>query len=260
MGLWARVALLFRSKTSAALDRAEDPRETLDYAYTQQQELLRKVREGLIEVSTSKKQLERQTQQIQARVPQLEDQARRAVAAGREDLARLSLQRRETATNEIADMHQQMAELAQEEAKLTQTEQSLGARIEEFRTRRNVMSARYTAAEAQVRVNEALSGVSGELAELGMALGRAEEKTDRMQARAAALDAFLDPSSLKLPGSGDEIERELRKVSSEGAIEEQLAALKQELAPAAQRPALPNGAPERTRDQSAVGPPGKEAT
>src|SRR5204863_936347 len=69
MGLWARVAMLFRSKTSAALDRAEDPRETLDYAYAQQQELLRKVREGLIEVSTSKKQLERQTQQIQAKVP-----------------------------------------------------------------------------------------------------------------------------------------------------------------------------------------------
>jgi len=134
-----------------------------------------------------------------------------------------------------------MAELAQEEAKLAQTEQGLGARIEEFRARRNVKSARYTAAEAQVRVNEALSGVSGELAELGMALGRAEEKTDRMQARAAALDAFLDPSSLKLPGGGDEIERELRKVGSDRAIEEQLAALKQELGAPSQPPALPSG-------------------
>jgi phage shock protein A len=229
MGLWSRFALLFRSRTSAALDRAEDPRETLDYAYAQQQELLRKVRQGLIEVATSKKQLEHQTRQIESRIPQLEDQARRALAAGREDLARRSLQRRETAATEVTSLRQQVAELAQEEEKLTQTEQALGARIEEFRGRRSMMSARYTAAEAQVRVNEALTGVSGELAELGMALGRAEEKTDRMQARAAALDAFIDPSALNLPGSGDDVEYELRKVASERAVEKRMEALRLEL-------------------------------
>ncbi len=237
MGLWSRFTLLFRSKTSAALDRAEDPRETLDYAYTQQQELLRKVREGLIEVATSKGQLAHQTRQLEAKVPQLEDQARRALVAGREDLARLSLQRRETAAAEIGDLQRQITEVAQEEAKLIQAEHALGARIEEFRSRRNVMSARYTAAEAQVRVNEALSGVSGDLAELGMALGRAEEKTERMQARAAALDAFIDPTSFGLPGGGDEVEHELRKVAHERAVEMQMEALKLELS-AGEGPAL----------------------
>src|SRR6266542_3898025 len=219
MGLWERVALLFRSKTSAALDRAEDPRETLDYAYTQQQELLRKVREGLIEVATSKRQLQHQTDQLQARMPVFEDQARRALAAGREDLARTALQRRETAAGEISDLQKQVTEVAQEEGKLAQTEQAISARVEEFRSRRKLLAARYTAAEAHVRVTEALTGVSGDLAELGMALGRAEEKTERMQARAAALDSFLDPASLKLPGGGDDVEHELRTMARERAVE-----------------------------------------
>jgi phage shock protein A len=208
------------------MDRVEDPRETLDYAYAQQQELLRKVRQGLIEVATSKCQLELQTRQIEAKIPQLEDQARRALDAGREDLARTSLQRRETALGEISDLQRQVTEVAHEEARLTQTEQALGVRIEEFRSRRKTLSARYTAAEAQVRVNEALTGVSGELAELGMALGRAEEKTDRMQARAAALDAFIDPTSLGLPGGPDEVEHELRRLASERAVDNQIATLK----------------------------------
>jgi len=222
------------------MDREEDPRETLDYAYAQQQELLRKVRQGLIEVATSKRQLELQTRQIQAKIPQLEDQARRALDAGREDLARTSLQRRETALEEIGDLQRQVTEVAQEEARLTQTEQALGARIEEFRSRRKTLAARYTAAEAQVRANEALTGVSGELAELGMALGRAEEKTDRMQARAAALDAFIDPTSLGLPGGPDDVEHELRKLTSERAVESQLAALKLERS-ARDRPLISGG-------------------
>ena len=242
MGLWSRFALLFRSKTTAALDRAEDPRETFDYAYVQQQELLRKVRQGLVEVATSKAQLEHQTRKLQEGIPRMEDQARRAVGAGREDLARIALQRRQTAVAELQDLEGQVAEVAQEQEKLAATEQALGLRIEEFKSRRSVMSARYTAAEAQVRVNEALTGVSGELAELGMALGRAEEKTERMQARAAALDALMDPGALSLPlGGGDKVERELREIASGQAIEDQLAALKLQLGQGQPPPALGSG-------------------
>jgi len=231
MGLFSRFQLLLRARASAAMDRAEDPRETLDYAYEQQHELLRKVRLGLVSVATSRRQLDRQTERIRERVPRLEEQATRALAADREDLARLALERRQAALAELRGLEEQAAEVAREEDRLTATEQALAARIEQYRSQRNIISARYTAAEAQVRVNEALTGLSGDLAELGRALGRAEEKTERMQARAAALDAFLDPRALAMPApGGDDIERELRQADAARAVELELADLKRELA------------------------------
>src|SRR6266853_2109196 len=81
MGMWTRLKLIFSTKASSAMDRAEDPRQVLDYAYTQQQLLLVKLRQGLVEVATSKQQLERQSKKLEARVPQLEDQAKRALGA-----------------------------------------------------------------------------------------------------------------------------------------------------------------------------------
>src|SRR5258706_566951 len=97
MGMWTRLKLIFSTKASSAMDRAEDPRQVLDYAYTQQQLLLVKLRQGLVEGATSKQQLERQSKKLEARVPQLEDQAKRALGAGRDDLARIPLERKRSA-------------------------------------------------------------------------------------------------------------------------------------------------------------------
>lgn len=227
MGLLRRISLLFRTKSGAALDRLEDPRQTFDYAYGQQQELLLKVQRGLVEVASSKVLLERQAKKLHAGVPRLEEQADRALSLGREDLARVALQRKQTTLAELEGLETQVAEVGEEEARLSQAQQQLAARIEEFRTRRTVVSARYTAAESRVRVAEALGGISGELAELNLALGRAEEKTERLQARASALDSLIDADALALPATGgDKLERELRQLATGQAAEKELAALK----------------------------------
>src|SRR5229473_4325210 len=230
MGLWTRLKLIFSAKASSALDRAEDPRQVLDYAYTQQQQLLVKLRQGLVEVATSKQQLDRQSKKLQARVPQLDDQARRAIGAGRDDLARIALERKRTALAEIEGLTAQIAEVGAEEKRLAGQERSLQVRIEEFRTHRDVVSARYSASEAEVKVKEALSGVSGELAELGMAVGRAEEKADRLQSRAKALDSLVDIGALEPAGGGDYVENELKRLTSGAEIDDELERLKAEIA------------------------------
>ena len=230
MGLFSRFEFLYRVRTHAALDRLEDPREVLDYAYDQQQELLAQVRSGLIEVATAKRQLEQQIRALQARIPQLEDQARRALELGREDLARQALERRETAANEMADLERQAAEVAGDEQRLTAAQQTLARRVQEFRSRRVVMSAQYTAAEAQIRAKAALTDISGDVTELAKALARAEEKTERMRARAAAIDALIAADALDLPLGGDPVERELRRMQSDRAVQERLDALKRDLA------------------------------
>jgi len=230
MGMWTRLKLIFSTKASSAMDRAEDPRQVLDYAYTQQQLLLVKLRQGLVEVATSKQQLERQSKKLEARVPQLEDQAKRALGAGRDDLARIALERKRSATVELEGLSAQIAEVGAEEKRLAGQERSLQVRIEEFRTHRDVVSARYSASEAEVKVKEALSGVSGELAELGMAVGRAEEKADRLQSRAKALDSLVDIGALEPAGGGDYVENELKRLTSGAEIDDELERLKAEIA------------------------------
>src|SRR3990172_1361225 len=170
MGLFSRAMTLIKTKINDLLERSEDPRQTLEYSYERQRELLQQVRRGLVEVATSKARLGLKAQKIRDQVPKLDDQARRALAAGREDLARVALQRKQVAQAELTGLEQQTNDVLGEEQKLTMAEQRLQAKIEAFRTRREVVSARYTAAEAQVRINEALSGVSEELPDVPFAL------------------------------------------------------------------------------------------
>ena len=232
MGLISRILMVFKVRANSALDRVEDPRQLVDYAYSQQQELLRKTKRGLIEVASSKVRLEQQSKKLRSQVPQIEEQATRALGVGREDLALISLQRKQAVLAELEQLDQQTAGIAEEERRLAQTERQLAARIEEFRTRRDAIAARYTAAQAQVRVTEALSGVSGEFAELSMAMGRAVEKTERMEARAAAIGALVEGGSLPLPleATTDPVERELHEIDVGQTAENELAALKEKLA------------------------------
>src|SRR5438094_5097731 len=199
MSFLDRTALFIRVRLSALLDRHEDRRQTLDYAHAQQQELLRQVRQGVIEVATSKRLLEQQAERLGQQVPRSEDQAARALAAGREDLARIALQRKQTAQTELEELELRLAEVGQEQRKLGLAEQQLAARVEEFRVRRASLGARYAAAEAQTRIMETLSGVSSEFAQLGAAIGRAEERIERIQARASAIDGLIDSGSLAIP-------------------------------------------------------------
>jgi phage shock protein A len=225
MSILSRVLMLLRIRSSSALDAVEDPRQVLDYAYSQQQEMLRKLRGGLIEVAAAKQQLSRQSRLLAQRIPAVEDQARRAVEHGREDLARVALERKHSAAAELEGLGRQLAEVADEERKLIVAERRLAARIDEFRIHREVVAAQYSAAHAHVRISEALTGVSGELAELGMAVGRAEEKTDRLRARASAIDALIESGTLGSVRTGDSIEAELRHLSTADAVESELAAL-----------------------------------
>jgi phage shock protein A len=221
--------VLFGAKANSALDRAEDPREVLDYAYSQQQQLLLNLRRGLVDVATSKQQLEQQAERIKAGIPRFEDQARRAIGAGREDLARVALEHKRTALAESESLTRQIAEVDADKERLSAQERALQIRIEQFRTHRDVVSARYSAAEAEVRVKESIAGVSGELAELGMAVGRAEEKADRLQARARAIDSLVDVGALPSAG-GDFVETELQRLTAGSEIDAELARIKAEIA------------------------------
>ena len=234
MGVMKRMSLIFKSKANKALDRAEDPRETLDYSYSRQLEMLQKVRRGVADVATSRKRLELQMQQLQTQSDKLEGQGRKALAAGREDLAREALTRRSGVQQQLTDLQAQHAALQAEEEKLTTAAQRLQAKVEAFRTRKETIKATYTAAEAQTKIGEAFSGISEEMGDVGLAIQRAEDKTATLQARAGAIDELLASGALDDPSglAKDDITAELDRMSSQTDVELELARLKGEIAPA----------------------------
>ncbi len=240
MGLWQRFTLIFKSKANKALDRAEDPRETLDYAYEKQLELLQKVRRGVADVTTSRKRLELQIQGLAQQEAKLEEQARAALAGGREDLAREALIRRSGLHQQISDMNSQLATLQEQEEKLTVAMKQLQTKVEAFRTKKETIKATYSAAEAQARIGEAVAGISSELGDVGLAVQRAEDKTLQMQARAGAIDELVATGALTdVTSDGkDTITVELERMASESEVEAQLAAMKRELGAAEPKPEL----------------------
>jgi len=229
MGLWQRFTLVFKSKANKALDRAEDPRETLDYSYQKQVDLLAKVRRGVADVATSRKRVELQINQLEQQSTKLTGQAQKAITMDREDLAREALTRKSGLSTQIGDLKTQLTQLQAEEEKLILAQQRLQAKVEAFRTRKETIKATYTAAEAQTRINEAMSGIGDELGDVGAAIQRAEDKTAQMQARAGAIDELIASGALEdvsAVGGGDDISRELDAMSSQADVEAELAALK----------------------------------
>ena len=253
MSVMKRVTLIFRSKANKALDRMEDPRETLDYSYQRQLEMLQKVRRGVADVATSRKRVELQMKQIQQQSNKLEKQARDALGAGREDLAREALTRRSSAQTQLSDLQAQYASLQAEEEKLTVASQRLQSKVDAFRTRKETIKATYTAAEAQTRINEAFSGISEEMGDVGMAIQRAEDKTAQMQARAGAIDELLASGALEdVSGApNDDIQAELDRMGAGNDVELELQKLRGELG-SGSAGELEAGAPEQHGNNNAA--------
>ena len=230
MGLMQRFSYIFKSKASRALDKYEDPRETLDYSYEKQLELLQKMRRGVADVATSRKRIELQAQQLQTSAGKLESQAKQALAQNREDLAREALARRSGIATQLGDLQVQHDQLKTEEAKLVDAQRRLQTKIEAFRTRKETIKATYTAAEAQTKVGEAISGISEEMGDVGMAMSRAEDKVAQMQARSGALDELMASGGLDdLSASGDRLQAELNRTDTDSQVELELARLRGEL-------------------------------
>jgi phage shock protein A len=261
MSVMKRVSLIFRAKANKALDRMEDPRETLDYSYQQQVEMLTRVRRGVADVATSRKRVELQMNSLQKEVTRRENQARDALGKGREDLARAALQNKAGLQGQLNDLQGQYAQLQDQEEKLTLASQRLQAKVDAFRTKKETIKATYTAAEAQTRINEAFTGISEEMGDVGLAIQRAEDKTAQMQARAGAIDELLASGALEdhVGGQQDQIQAELDAIGAGSDIDQELAQMKGELSANAPRQIEANangesGATEATGTQSAERP------
>src|ERR1700751_1057515 len=220
-GLKGRLSTVVKSKISKQLDRAENPSETLDYAYERQVENLQNVKKGVADIVTAEKRLGVQQRQAREKGAKLDAQAREAMSAGREDLARAALERKQLIVQEAGSLDQQIAQLESEQGKLIESERQLEAKTEQFRSKKEVIKAQYSAAEAQVEVSAAATGIGDSMADVGMAMQRALDKTETMRARAEAVEelqaagTFGDLTALG-PGQ-DDVDRQLDELGAQRA-------------------------------------------
>ena len=229
-GLMGRASTIVKAKFSKVLDRAENPNETLDYSYEEQLRQLQNVKRGIADVATAKKRLELQYTSMQQQVDTLDAQAKQALQANREDLAREALTRKAAIQSQLDSIMQQGQDLEAQQAKLVEGEKQLSAKVESFRTQKEVIKAQYSAAEAQVRIGEAATGIGEHMEDVGLAVERAKDKTQQMQARAQAVDELTAAGTLEdFTSTDDDIGRQLKQIQQGSQVDDELAKLKAEL-------------------------------
>src|ERR1051326_8312979 len=116
-----------------------------------------------------------------------------------------------------------------EKDKLENSEKQTSLKVEEFRSKKEVIKAQYSAAEASVKIKESVTGISEQMNDVGMAMSRAEDKAEKMKAKAQALDEMIDSGVLTdYISNKDDIESELEKTTIRSSVDEELAKLKAE--------------------------------
>jgi phage shock protein A len=229
-GLFGRAMMIVKAKFSRLLDHAENPAETLDYSYEEQLRQLQNVKRGIADVATAKKRLEMQYTSMQQQAGKLDSQAKQALTANREDLAREALTRKAAIEGQLEGIMQSGQQLEAQQQKLVESEKALSMKVESFRTQKEVIKAQYSAAEAQVRIGEAATGISSQMSDVGLAVERAKDKTQSMQARADAISELTEAGALTdFTSSGDDIDRQLKQIQQSGQVDDELAKLKAEL-------------------------------
>ncbi len=228
MGAFKRASIIIKAKIDKIMNNFEDPRETLDYSYHKQLELLQQVKRNIATVITARKRIELQKNKIEEEIKKLDKQAKDSLKADREDLARLAIERKKQDEITLADLSKQIDDAKKEEEKLVETEKKLSAKIETFRMEKEVIKAKYSSAEAEVRVKEAIGGISEEMADVGLAMERAREMTDEMVARSDALDEMGEIGVID-DMERDDIDRELRRARLTTEVDEELERLKKEV-------------------------------
>jgi len=229
MGFLERMSVVVQAKMNKIMNRIEDPREVLEVSYEKQLQLLQNVKRGVAEVTTSKKRLELQKAKLQMNIDKLDGQAKEAISASREDLARKALESKALMQAQLNTLEGEINELNNQQQKLQAAETRLATKVEAFRTKKETIKAQYTAADAQVKITESVTGISEEMADVGLAVQRAEEKTEDMKARSAALDELLESGTLTDYSGGDEIESELARVKAKNTVDDEMARLKSEM-------------------------------
>lgn len=237
--MFRRLVMILRAKFNKGLRKAEDPRELMDLSYEDQQNLLYNVRRSIADLATSKKQLELKRDSVVKSIATLEEQATQAVKMERDDLAEQALQRKVMLEETRDGLNTSITELTERTNLASSQAAALEAKIEKFKIDKEVFGARYTAAEATVKIGEAFTGIGDGMQNIGQIAARANEALEQEEARGLAIGELVENGTLRdmtAIDAPDKLTKELASLTSGDKVKEELAALKAAHAPAIEAP------------------------
>ncbi len=233
MSVFRRFSNIVQQKTSAALDRAEDPSQAIDLSYQQLLEQQQKLRTALVGATTGQKRLQNQAKEMDARIAKLNDAARQAVNAGKEDLATQALTQAEVLGQQRQGLDPQIQSISAQVQKLQESLQKYQAKVQAFATQRESLKASYEAGKAVSSAGDTLAGIGEHTSDAAMMMQRAQDKIARTQAHADAVDALLASGALDTPllsGGTTTLEDQITATVVDTSVQAKLAALKEQAA------------------------------
>lgn len=226
MGIFSRVANIFKAKANTVLNELENPEETLNYSIVEMKEQLNKIKKSLVDITTVKKGLENELEDIQGKIQIAENQAELAVASNREDLARAALEKKQNLVEEKERLSRQIEELSEKQSIIQKNKEHLESELSELETKKQELIAMNRAAEAQMAVKEALTGISSEMNDIKGRIERAEKRIKEKKAKVSAMDELIEMGALEELEERDNVEAELNKIHREELIKQELERLK----------------------------------
>jgi phage shock protein A len=241
MSIFSKLSAIYQAKVNELTTSLEDPKASLDYSLSKLEEIRVQMNRSLVEVSAARMRLADQRTRLAVAGQKHEDQARLALDAGREDLARSALERRQEVGTQLIGVQASLDNLDRQLVNLKESQANLEHKITLFQSKKEELKAIYDASKAQVQVREAVLGISGDLDDVGRTIQRAEERILELQSRSAAIDGLVSEGVLVEPldWGRDDIDRELARISRQQAVDAELLRLKAESHPALEDPDHP---------------------
>jgi len=194
MGIFSRLKTLISSNINDLINKAEKPEKMLNQLIIDMQEQLLESKRAVAMAIADEKKLEREVANQEAQAKDWENKAMLAVKAGKDDLAREALLRKQEYDKAAVEYRKQWEAQKESVEKLKESLRELQNKIEEAQRKKNLLVARAKRAEAQQKIQNTISSVSGNRSAFD-AFDRMAQKVDQMEAQADAAKELEDLSA-----------------------------------------------------------------
>ncbi len=230
MAMLDRVGTLIRANINDLLDRAEDPEKMIKQLLEDMENQLIQVKTQVAASIADEQRLKERWQQNQQQAEEWQRKAELAVQKDQDDLAKEALARRNTFQQTAVGFKDQYDDQARQVEQLKDALDKLESKIQEARTKKDLLIARARRAKAEEQIHKTMARVDT----TGVMGGfeRMEDKVRGQEARAKAL-GDLDR---------DTVDERFQQLEQEDDVDRQLQALKAQLGTGStNKPSLPPG-------------------
>jgi phage shock protein A len=215
MGIFNRIADIFKSNINDALDKAEDPEKMIKLMVIEMQEALTKSTSALAQAMGNEKRLERQYQQLQSSSEDMQNKAMTALKAGNEPLAKGALAKKAQVDSQLAQYKQMYESASATTTQMRSQVDKLKAKLDEARMKESTLIARSQHAKAQTQMAKSLGGFDDN------AFAKFDKFEQKVLKSEAEAQAFTE-----LSASNTSLDDQFAELQKNNQVEDELAKLK----------------------------------